>query len=157
MLSYRNLHENNSSLNVTERRSRLQTSESTMIIQYRSIIGFTYPHLLYNSCLDDIKRTTITRWRLSSHKLRIETGRYTIPKTNLESRTCKICSIIEDEEHSIYKCQAHNRIREKYMQRLDFKNINLPNFFNPKSVVIANYTAKFLKEIEKNMEDLDMI
>ena len=65
--------------------------------------------------------------------------------------------MIEDEKHSIYKCRAHNIIREKYSQRLDFENENLQNFLNPKSDVIANYLAKFLKEIEKNMDDLDMI
>ena len=153
---YRNILENNSNINITERRLRLQISESTMVIRYRWIIGSTYRHMLYKSCLDDIKRTTITRWRLSSHKLRIETGQYTIPKTNLENPICKVCSIIEDEEHSIYRCRAHNTIREKYSHRLNFENTNLLNFFNPKSVVIANYLAKFLKEIEKNMEDLDM-
>ena len=158
---YRNILENNSNINITERRLRLQISESTMVIRYRWIIGSTYRHMLYNSCLDDIKRTTITRWRLSTHKLRIETGLYTIlytiPKTNLENPICIVCSIIEDEEHSIYRCRAHNTIREKYSHRLNFENTNLLNFFNPKSVVIANYLAKFLKEIEKNMEDLDMI
>ena len=56
-----------------------------------------------------------------------------------------------------YNCCAHNLIREKYSHRLDFVNTNLQNFFNPESVFTANYLAKYLEEIERNMDDLDMI
>ena len=46
-------------------------------------------------------RSILTRFRISAHKLEIEIGRYTTPKTPLENRLCKQCnsSEIEDEEH----------------------------------------------------------
>jgi hypothetical protein len=38
----------------------------------------------------------LARFRISAHKLEIERGRYTIPKTVVENR---ICEAVEDEEH----------------------------------------------------------
>ena len=154
---YQNLRENNKKRNIEERKRRVQQSDTTMNIRYRSKVGFIYSNVLYNSCLDDEKRKIITRWRLSSHKLRIETGRYTIPKTDLEIRLCKICQKIEDEEHAIYECRAHDTIRQKYENKLDFDSVNLQIFLNPDSIDYAYYLSKFLDEIEKNMKELDMI
>ena len=54
--------------------------------------------------LDNIKelsnRSTLVRFRISAHKLEIERGRYTIPKTAVENRICKQCNCdqaVEDE------------------------------------------------------------
>ena len=126
-------------------------------VRYRTIIGFSYPSILYQSCLDDEMRKTITWWRLSSHKLRIETERYTIPKTLVTSRLCKICGVIEDEHHAIYICNAHRLTREKFKNKIDFEHDNLTKLLNLGSVDDATYLAKFLTEIEKNMEKLDMM
>ena len=65
--------------------------------------------------------------------------------------------MIEDEEHTIYECRAHNIIRQKYEQKLNFEIIDLKKFLNPDSIDHAYYLAKFLDEIENNMKDLDMI
>ena len=119
------------------------------------MIGFCHNTTLYNSCLEDSKRTTITRWRLSSHKLKIETGRYTKPKTEPEKRLCKICKIVEDEYHAIYICSAHRLIREKYKNTLDFE-ANIQHLLNPTTVDDARKLAMFLSEIETNMKDLEM-
>ena len=142
--------------NVRDRKSRIEMSNDTMCVRYRTIIGFSYSTILYQSYLDDEMRKIITRWRLSSHKLKIETGRYTAPKTSMVNRTCKICGVLENEEHAIYKCKAHRFIREKYKNKIDFEHINLEKLFNPVSVCEATKLAKFLKKIEKNMEELDM-
>jgi hypothetical protein len=37
----------------------------------------------------DTDRVSMTRFRTSNHKLQIEIGRYTIPKTPINDRTCK--------------------------------------------------------------------
>ena len=79
--------------NIDERKRRIISSDQTMCIRYRQMIGFNYSNVLYNSCLDDTKRTKITRWRLSSHKLKIEKGRYTKPVTKEEDRMCRICNV----------------------------------------------------------------
>ena len=44
--------------------------------------------------LDNIKelsnRSTLARFQISAHKFEIERGRYTIPKTAVENRICKL-------------------------------------------------------------------
>jgi hypothetical protein len=61
--------------------------------------------------LDNIKelsnRSTLACFRISAHKLEIERGRYTIPKTAVENRICKQCNCeaVEDEEHLLIKCK----------------------------------------------------
>ena len=154
---YRNIADNNSTLNMNDRRSRIESSEQSMIVRYRSLIGLSYPSILYSSYLDDEKRKIITRWRLSSHRLHIETERYTNPKTIKENRTCRACSIIEDEHHAIFKCKAHRIIRERFQDKLDINSENIQTFLNPDTVERATYLSAFLNEIEQNMDDLNMI
>ena len=47
------------------------------------------------------KRRNITKLRISAHNLKIETGRYTVPKTPIENRKCFHFGMIEDEFHFI--------------------------------------------------------
>ena len=44
----------------------------------------------------------ITKFRLSSHKLNIERGRYSRPKVAREERICKFCNEVESESHVYY-------------------------------------------------------
>ena len=154
---YMNIPGDNAISNIRDRKSRIEVADQTMCVRYRTLIGFSYAPILYQSCLDDELRKVITRWRLSSHKLKIETGRYTVPKTLLVNRKCKMCGVIEDEQHAIYECDAHRLIRDKFKNQLDLEHVNLPNLFNPITVSDATILAKYLTKIEKNMEDLDMI
>ena len=67
---------------------------------------------------------------------------------------CMICNVLG--EHAIYKCIAHINIHNRSAQLLaDYPNINL--LLNPKKEEDIYKIAKFLKEIEKNMENLKMI
>ena len=154
---YQNITDNNAVANINDRKMRIESSEQTMNVRYRSLLGLSYPYVLYNSCLDDKRRKIITRWRLSSHKLHIETGRYTKPRTEKENRKCRVCSIIEDELHAIYRCNAHRIIRTRFRTKLDFENEDIKTFLNPETIDKAIYLSTYLKEIEKNMKDLDMI
>ena len=50
---------------------------------------------------------SITKFRLGSHKLIIETGRWSrIPR---ENRLCCTCGVVGDEEHIIYDCSEIHR------------------------------------------------
>ena len=55
----------------------------------------------------DNDRVSMTMLRTSSHQLQIEIGRYTIPKTPINDRTCKNCNLnsVEDELHFLFKLQ----------------------------------------------------
>ena len=61
-----------------------------------------------------IERTTLTRFRLSNHKLLIELGRY--QKIPRKERLCNICQSgeVEDEHHFANPCEAYRNIRENF-------------------------------------------
>ena len=58
-------------------------------------------------------RKEFTKLRISSHRLQIEMGRYSRPKTPLENRTCKLCnsSDVEDEKHFLLFCPFYQNER----------------------------------------------
>lgn len=73
----------------------------------------------YEKYLDVIKtnkfKYALSRFRLSSHSLAVETGRYyDIPR---EERLCKLCSMqqVETEFHFLLVCPFYTDIRRKYL------------------------------------------
>ena len=75
----------------------------------------------FEQYLDIIKepkfRIALTRFRVSSHDLAIERGRYTnIPR---EERICTNCNlnILENEFHFVMTCRKHSELRSKYVKR----------------------------------------
>ena len=59
------------------------------------------------------QRQTLTKFRLSNHKLMIEIGRHMIPKLDKEQRICQICYAgVEDEIHFLTKCKILEPIRK---------------------------------------------
>ena len=100
--------------NVREREIRIRQSESSMTKYYCSIVEVESKSNIYTNLVDDQYRRTITRWRLSNHKLRIETGRYQVPFVQGEDRRCYRCDILEDEKHAIYFCPSFAFIRSNY-------------------------------------------
>ena len=62
-------------------------------------------------------KIAMSRFRTSSHELRIETGRY--DNTPREQRLCKSCNMnkIEDEFHFLLVCPKYRDLRCKYFKR----------------------------------------
>ena len=91
-------------------------------------------YLLY--IVNDNERFNFTRFRTSCHRLHIETGRYTIPKTPIEERVCKNCSFntVEDEQHVLLFCSKYDRIRAEFIYKCYNKNI----------ISNSNYSSKFI-------------
>ena len=59
-------------------------------------------------------RQTLTKLRLSNHKLRIETGRH--KKLPPVDRICEICNCgVEDEIHFLVKCPQYDPLRESLL------------------------------------------
>jgi len=54
----------------------------------------------------------LTRLRVSNHRLRIETGRYTKPYTPRENRLCSCGTQVEDEFHFLFQCSLLADIRK---------------------------------------------
>ncbi len=76
-------------------------------------------------------RRAFTKLRLSAHRLAIETGRYTVPKTPVDQRTCCICNEnkIESEIHFLCDCSALSIIRRPFLSKLEtFTNVHTFQF-----------------------------
>ena len=59
-------------------------------------------------------RSHVTKFRLSNHRLAIETGRHN--GTAREERFCSFCpDKIENEYHFLFECQALSHLRQRYL------------------------------------------
>ena len=58
------------------------------------------------------KRRFLNKFRISSHKLKIETGRFTRPLAPLEQRVCDHCLMtIDDEFHFLMQCPRYSHFQ----------------------------------------------
>ena len=77
--------------------------------------------------LDAIKipllRSAINKFRLKNHRLRIETGRYTLPKPTEHLRICSLCQAneVENECQVTFSCTLYDTLRNKFLMK------SLPN------------------------------
>ena len=98
-----------------ERIERVRASERTKSATYRFINPTMDVHSIYRGCdapVDDYLRMAFTRFRTSSHRLRIETGRWSrIPR---ERRLCQCGEGVQSEEHVLMSCNLTEPIRQKY-------------------------------------------
>ena len=61
------------------------------------------------------KRRCLAKFRIGSHKLKIETGRLTRPLTPLENRVCDHCfTTIEDEFHFLMQCPKYSHLHSNF-------------------------------------------
>ena len=62
------------------------------------------PTVLLNHVKNSEHRRITSKFRIGNHNLRIERGRFTIPKTPENVRICYHCSLnsVEDEMHFFY-------------------------------------------------------
>ena len=81
---------------------------------YRLLNPTLKVHPVYTShdYIDERARVTFTKMRLSSHSLKIETGRWSrIPR---DDRLCGCGEAIQDEEHVLLRCPKTDFAREKF-------------------------------------------
>ena len=105
----------------------------------------------YEDYLDKLTNITLrkylTRFRVSSHNLEIEVGRY--HGIDRENRTCKLCNVnvIESEFHFLLCCSKYTEIRNIYVGALSWPSINMfNNMLSTKNKKNLNNLSKFLKE-----------
>ena len=92
---------------------------------------------------------TIAKFRLSSHSLNIETGRWHKPKPiERELRFCPWCPTkIEDEFHFILECPKYEQLRRTHLpsNALHFRTKNsFYNLINSQSVNTLKKLAIFI-------------
>ena len=100
-------------------------------------------------------RTTVNKFRLGNHQLRIETGRHTVPKTPLNLRICSFCHSgeIENEMHFLFSCKLYDDLRLNFFNKLadkycifneldkNDKSLFLSNNIDP---IVCRLTATFV-------------
>ena len=119
---------------------------------YNQISSFNYQVYLDKLQVDKF-RISLCRLRLASHRLEIETGRWTKPiKTPLEARKCKLCGILEDEYHFVFECSLYLELRKKYISKYYWKRpsmMKLIELFSSESTnqlqKLSVYTQKAFK------------
>ena len=74
-------------------------------------------------------RSALTKFRLSDHKLHIESGRHCNPRKLIEEHLCKICNNheIEDEIHFLLNCSFYFDLRSSLTQLADGLNHSFHN------------------------------
>ena len=72
------------------------------------------PTIYKNENIPEYKRFYYTRLRLSSHNLKIETGRWTRTPRNRAYVLCR--EDIQTEQHVLLNCSVTQELREEYME-----------------------------------------
>ena len=90
---------------------------SSRALFYRNIADFKFQS--YFEIISVKKfRTAMTKLRVSSHRLEVETGRWTRPvSTPFNDRKCRICDKLENEFHFIFECPLYTELRQQYLHR----------------------------------------
>ena len=69
-------------------------------------------------------RRVASKFRIGNHNLKIETGRFTIPKTPEELRICDHCNLnsVENEMHILFHCDVYNDLRKTLFIKINDRN-----------------------------------
>ena len=103
-------------------------------------------------------RITLTKFRLSNHKLPVETGRWINIKREL--RVCPLCNVnaFGDEFHYICECTVLNEERKLYIKQYYYKRPNvhkLMELFNTENKNTLTRLCIFIKIINKKLETIN--
>jgi hypothetical protein len=125
---------------------RVRSSSRTKSVTYSTINPTFEVHPVYQKGedVDDFLRIAFTRLRTSSHRLKIETGRWSrIPR---EMRVCQCGEGVQTEEHVLVECNLTKGIRERYGE----SNVCFKTFMNDKK---SKAQLSMLHEILDFLED----
>ena len=93
---------------------RFENETGTKAMTYRMINPELKVHRVYrcDQYIDERKRITFTRFRLSSHNLNVERGRWS--RIARENRLCQCKLGVQDEVHILFDCPDTLNIRENF-------------------------------------------
>ena len=132
---------------------------SKKCIFYKYLIdGFHIQHYLRKAIPSKYQKI-ISKLRLSSHTLAIETGRYN--KTNRNDRKCFNCSdYVEDEFHFILVCPKYNDYRLRFLKKYYWEKpsmFKLLQLFNSENFTELCNLGRFLLLAMKRRNCLQII
>ena len=135
-------------------KNTINNATTTYCMRYKQMCDMSYNDCVYGQYLREDKRIIITKWRLSSHNLKIETGRYTTPPTPGGKRVCSECTpAVEDEHHVVFQCPLYRSVQIKHVDLL-LRLKSIPELLNPKTIVDANEVGDMLLSIDDIRRDL---
>jgi hypothetical protein len=95
-------------------------------------------------------RIAMSRFRMSSHRLRVETGRWHEPRSiPYNERLCPVCAKLEDEFHMLLECTLYSGLRKQYIKQYYWKHPNIPKFISllcSENNTIVKNLAMFMKK-----------
>ena len=150
---YQQLNDNNRVLDLERLNRKINTVNTPLIVYYRNLVS-REKSCIYNSYINDYYRIIITRWRLSCHRLKVETGRHIRPRVPREQRVCNTCKILEDESHVVFVCPLYESIRKEYGQLLK-EGTTITMLLSPDRDNIIS-TARLLYDIENLRKELKL-
>ena len=111
---------------IQEWNTRLENSTRARL--YIKIANFKYQTYLDALHIAKLQQN-MTRFRVSSHRLEVETERWTKPeKTPLDNRKCKICHTLEDEYHFVLECTLYGGLRKQYISKYYWNHPSMLKF-----------------------------
>ena len=134
---------------------------------YKTFKGsFTQEPYILN-ILNRNQRAWLSRFRTSSHNLRIERGRYTTPVTPIHQRICQYCTgdKLDNEEHAILFCETFELKRQCFFGRLkalfpEFETLKtdqkLRFILCPPTAQLAKCVSKYLGIISNTRSEIDL-
>ena len=143
---------------IVELRIGLESSFSMTL--YREI-NYTFELQSYLLQIHNSKqRQALSKLRLSSHGLLIETGRHI--GIERQNRKCTFCNTndIEDEYHFVLKCPLYNDIRSHYIKRYFVNHPSVLKFtelLNSNGKTLRNLALYIIKAFEKRNEFVNII
>ena len=124
-------------------------NNSTVLEEYKYFKnGFEYEK--YLDMLSSDLRFYISRFRLSAHSLRIQSGRFVRNAIPRNERYCLCCQTanIEDIFHFILVCPCYNELRERYINNYYYRRpsmYKLTELFKSSSLSILLNLSKYIK------------
>ena len=131
-------------------------SSLNLFLRFKNDIQFEK----YLDILPINKRAALSRLRLSSHKLLIETGRYSNRRLERNERKCTFCDMndLEDEYHFVLVCPLYADLRQKYIKKYFYKKRSVHKFIelmSTKNNSILKNLSKFVLEAFKCRSSLN--
>ena len=100
--------------------SRLDNSSRAIF--YKNVTNFGFQFYLKSVNISKF-RQSLSKLRMSSHRLQVEAGRWSKPNpTPHNERKCLVCNKIEDEFHFLLECQLYTDIRHKFISQYYTRN-----------------------------------
>ena len=116
---------------------KFQNEEGSKAVTYKLINPNLTVHDVYkrDGYVNERERVVFTRLRLSSHNLKIETGRWS--RTRRENRLCDCGPEIQDETHILFDCPKTDEARAQFnVNRELYPDVgNLMDSFNSSDLI----------------------